>query len=187
MSAENWRPVVGWEGFYSVSDVGRVRSEDRTIIRADGVAVHLKGQLMSPVRKNRTGHHCVALMRNSRPTHAFVHRLVLEAFVGPRPDGMVGCHWDDNPDNNRVENLRWATVSENNYDSVRNGTHGNASKTHCVNGHEYTPENTLTNVRPDGRSYRMCYECRKATNRRAWYSREARRKNRVTEGGGSRG
>lgn len=52
-----------------------------------------------------------------------VHRLVLEAFVGPCPDGMEGCHDPDpNPSNNAISNLRWDTKKANQADRVRHGT-----------------------------------------------------------------
>ncbi len=52
----------------------------------------------------------------------YVHRLVLEAFVGPCPEGMECRHLDGNPRNNRVENLRWGTHRENRQDMERHGT-----------------------------------------------------------------
>jgi hypothetical protein len=51
----------------------------------------------------------------------YVHRIVLEAFVGPCPTGMVACHADDVKADNRLENLRWDTQSANCHDAVRNG------------------------------------------------------------------
>ncbi len=51
-----------------------------------------------------------------------VHHMVLEAFVGPRPEGMVACHKDGNVLNNHVSNLRWDTQSANLLDRVRHGT-----------------------------------------------------------------
>lgn len=87
-----------------------------------------------------------------------IHTLVLEAFVGPRPEGADGCHWNDVPDDNRVENLRWDSRSANVLDSVRNGSHGFAIRTHCPSGHEYTPENTY--LHPQGS--RNCRACRAA-------------------------
>lgn len=96
-----------------------------------------------------------------------VHQLVLEAFVGPRPEGFVGCHWDDDPSNNRLENLRWDTESANRFDSVRNGTHPEASKTHCIRRHEFTPENTYRQ-NGGGRGCRTCS--------RDWHREFARQK-----------
>lgn len=51
-----------------------------------------------------------------------VHRLILEAFVGPCPDGMVACHNDGDTTNNTIENLRWDTCSANQSDKQRHGT-----------------------------------------------------------------
>jgi hypothetical protein len=58
-----------------------------------------------------------------RGKHRLVHRLVLEAFVGPCPDGMECCHDDGNPSNNRLDNLRWDTKRNNQNDRLRHGTH----------------------------------------------------------------
>lgn len=51
-----------------------------------------------------------------------VHRLVLEAFVGPCPEGMQACHNDGNPSNNCLHNLRWDTAKSNHADKVSHGT-----------------------------------------------------------------
>jgi hypothetical protein len=106
-----WKPVLGFEGFYEVSNQGQVRNA-RT------------GRVLRPGPSN-FGHLSVVLGRgNTR----MVHALVLEAFVGPRPKGKESCHFDGNPANNRLENLRWGTRSENNLDAVRHGTWGDRRK-----------------------------------------------------------
>jgi hypothetical protein len=58
--------------------------------------------------------------------HTSIHLLVLEAFVGARPPGMEGCHNDGNPANNRLDNLRWGTLSSNRIDMLKHGTAGSA-------------------------------------------------------------
>lgn len=126
MSEEAWRPVVGFEGEYEVSNFGRVRSLTRvhTYQRIDQYSGNVievsrtrKGVELRPGRM-KSGHLSVALGRgNSR----CVHVLVLEAFVGPRPAGMEGLHGDDEPSNNRLYNLRWGTRSENLHDAISNG------------------------------------------------------------------
>lgn len=60
-----------------------------------------------------------------RSKHYAVHRLVLETFIGPCPDGMEGCHNDGVRTNNHVDNLRWDSRSENAKDKVRHGTAAN--------------------------------------------------------------
>jgi hypothetical protein len=69
---------------------------------------------------------------------------------------MECCHYDGDPANNRVGNLRWDTRSSNNLDAVRHGTHWAAKKTHCKHGHEFTPENTGVQAGGRGRRCRTC-------------------------------
>lgn len=72
---------------------------------------------------NVWGHWYVRLMVGDRRVHRYVHRLVLEAFVGPCPAGMECRHFpDQSPANNRLENLSWATKTANQRDRVANGT-----------------------------------------------------------------
>lgn len=149
---EQWRAVVGYEGIYEVSDLGRVRSVDRI----DARGRRRRGRSRSLVRQ-KSGHLTVSLCKDGVHRQFLVHVLVLSAFVGPCPVGMEGCHWNDDGSDNRLENLRWDTRSANVADSVRNGTHHMARVTHCPEGHEYTPENTYRY--PAGN--RACRECRR--------------------------
>lgn len=68
-----------------------------------------------------TGYKWVALRRDGETYNRRVHHLVLEAFVGPMPEGHFGCHEDDNKLNNNVRNLRWDTRRANHDDAIRNG------------------------------------------------------------------
>lgn len=168
---ERWKPVVGFEELYEVSDLGNVRSVDREgpVEYQHGTVVRkYKGRVLKPWR-DTSGYLKVDLYRKGQvPTH-YVHRLVLEAFRGTCPPGHEACHWDDDPTNNRLSNLRWGTSSANTLDMVRNGNHNMARKTECKWGHEYTVENTYAH--PDGS--RECRECRRA-QRRAYKARKKR-------------
>lgn len=118
MNGERWLPVVGFEGRYEVSDHGRVRSVDRIAQTATG-ARRYRGVMLRPGTVE-SGHQLVVLGKgNSR----LIHALVLAAFVGPRPAGHDSLHHDGNPANNRLENLRWGTRSENVRDAQRHGTY----------------------------------------------------------------
>lgn len=164
---ERWLPVVGYEGYYEISDRGRVRSLDRCINRGDGY-YRLQGVVL---KHGRTvpGHHYVNLSKGNIQRNCRVHRLVLEAFVGPCPDDMHGgLHWDDDKDNNALSNLRWGTLSENQQDLLRNGKNSKASQTECQRGHPFTPDNILRHGR---QQQRLCRTCRQA-----W--RQARRRER---------
>lgn len=92
------------------------------------------------LRKGSSGHLNVWLGLGKRDKYqvALVHRLILEAFVGPCPDGLIACHNNGIPGDNRIENLRWDTHKSNTYDRVSHGTnlkgpigekHGNAKLT----------------------------------------------------------
>lgn len=64
----------------------------------------------------------VNLRIKGRYRNFYVSRLVLQAFVGPCPEGMEACHWDGNKENNSLSNLRWDTHVNNLADDLRNGT-----------------------------------------------------------------
>lgn len=157
-----WRPVVGYEGRYEVSDEGSVRSVDRWVTYTGGKlgAKHLHhGRVLKTDERN--GYAMVPLSSNSKSQATFVHRLVLEAFVGPRPDGMQACHNDGNRRNNTVANLRWDTASNNVQDCLRHGTQAKARLTHCPQNHPYDEENTIRS--PEG--HRSCRACRRERDR----------------------
>lgn len=149
--AERWLPIPGYEGHYSVSDLGRVYSHP-SISRRRG---HILKQSAEPKR----GYLKVNLSRDGVVRTHMVHRLVSSAFLGPA-NGRQTLHWNDDPADNRLANLRYGTNSENVLDSVRNGNHGEAKRTHCPRGHEYTPENTQRIG-----NKRQCRECKRAWDR----------------------
>lgn len=110
---ERWLPVVGFEGFYEVSDLGRVRSLDRTVRTKGGATKRHRGRVLTPKRANN-GYLQVDLSKLGVTHQRLLHRLVLEAFVGPHPANTEACHAPD-PDtsNNRATNLRWDTHANN--------------------------------------------------------------------------
>ena len=112
-SAERWLPVVGFEGLYSVSDLGRVRSEARGWVP--------QSRLLKPDPRPRDGYLYICLWKERRRRGICVHRLVLEAFVGPRPQGMQCRHLNGHKRDNRLINLCWGTSAENAADRDRHG------------------------------------------------------------------
>lgn len=110
---EIWRPVVGFESSYEVSSFGNVRSQTRTVKRPGPTGdLYKKSQML---RQNITpkGYRRLQLQDGDRRKNAMVHRLVAEAFVPNPDDKPIINHIDGNKVNNRVENLEWATHSEN--------------------------------------------------------------------------
>ena len=110
---EKWRQVLGWEEFYEVSNMGRVRR----ISPAQGARLDRCKKLSA----DRAGYMCVSLNRPGVQERPHVHKLVLEAFVGPAPGGYECCHFDGNSMNNWLTNLRWGTPQDNADDRVRHG------------------------------------------------------------------
>lgn len=158
---EEWRAIPGWEGFYEVSDHGRIRGLDRRIVTSDGRHCLIRGRIL-PGTVNYHGYLRVTLSRNGDQEEWPIHRLVLLAFRGVLPPGMHSCHTNGNQIDNRLTNLRYDTVSGNRVDSVRHGTHRETRKTHCSRGHEYTPENTYLSHRPNRENpSRRCRQCNK--------------------------
>jgi hypothetical protein len=150
-----WQPVVSYEGRYEVSDDGRVRSLDCVVPnRYSGRPV--KGRELKPWAKPPGGYLMVNLGHSDKRT---IHRLVLEAFVGPCPIGQEALHANDIATDNRRENLRWGTRSENKIDAVRNGRHNHANKTHCKRGHDLAKAYIKAN---GGRQCRQCMRDAKA-------------------------
>lgn len=122
--AERWRPVTEYEGLYEVSDHGRVRSTDRTVVSANrwgGLTRSIRGQLLKPGLDNH-GYARVSLCRAGKKTFKKVHRLVCEAFLGPRPSGMVTRHGPGGQLDNRLANLSYGTPAQNHQDKIRDGT-----------------------------------------------------------------
>lgn len=153
-SVESWKPVVGYESRYLVSDLGNVRS--------------LKSGITLKPFKCR-GRLRVDLWNESGRSVRYIHHLVLEAFIGPRPDGLIALHDNDIGTNNRPTNLSWGTHADNALDAVRNKCHPQSGKTKCRKGHRYSPENTITRVyRRNGKEtvFRYCMQCQVDYNRR---------------------
>ncbi len=116
--------MIGQEGRYEVSNVGRVRSLDRYVWKPSsrrhpepgGWQQFHKGRVLKAV----VGSHGY-LVVNIEEKVRLVHRLMLESFVGPCPAGCESLHDDDERLNNTFPNLRWGTRSQNVLDSYRNG------------------------------------------------------------------
>lgn len=116
---EVWKPVKGYEG-YEVSDKGSVRS-----YRWQGRIIEDCHYLVRSL--DTRGYEYVSLCLKGKPKKFFVHRLVLEAFVGLRPEGYDCCHYDGNPLNNWLSNISWDTHAKNMRDRDRHGTHNKGS------------------------------------------------------------
>lgn len=165
--SEQWLPVVRYGGLYEVSHHGRVRSLDRFTVDTLGRRRFYPGRVLSPcLNGSHTGSYpSLNLSRQGRNRTVRIHLLVLEAFVGPRPDGKdVTRHLNGNPTDNHLSNLAYGTSSENMQDRLDHGVHHYAKRTHCKNGHEFTPENTRLDTSTCNK--RVCRACRRKSYKR---------------------
>lgn len=141
MTNEEWRSLPDGFGPYEVSDHGAVRNSRTCKVLKPEVA--------------RTGHLRVQLyVVPGKARHFQVHRLVARAFIGESDLDVL--HWDDNPSNNHVSNLRYGTDRENWYDSARNGRRRLSD--FCLRGHPYSPG-------------KRCFICEGVTDRRRYWER----------------
>lgn len=114
MYNEIWRPIVNDAVLYKISNFGIIKSLPGE-----------RGILVEKILKQYnlpTGHLYVSLFKKGIHKKYFTHRLVLETFIGPCPPGMECRHLDGNPKNNRLDNLKWGTRSENCQDAIKHNT-----------------------------------------------------------------
>lgn len=157
---ERWLPIPGHDG-YEVSDLGRVRSLDRVILKRDGRRQTVHGRTLRAWPEK--GYLSVHLGTGPR---YLVHRLVLEAFVGPCPPLMEALHGNGDRANACLNNLRWGTPSENAHDRIRHGTCSMTAKTQCPQGHPLAAPNLCgSGLR---RGLRECLACVRAKSRIRW-------------------
>lgn len=110
---EIWKPVVGYEEYYEVSNTGRVRTIPRIVYTNNGGYINIGRAIKTPMLHYK-GYLQVRLKVNNRPKTFFVHRLVAESFI-PNPNGYKYVnHIDEDKTNNSVENLEWCSALYNN-------------------------------------------------------------------------
>src|SRR5699024_137950 len=109
---EVWKDVEGWEGYYQVSNLGRVKSLARSVPCSRGGSRNVRGQLrrLSPVVG---GYLQVPFRSGENKSSHLVHRLVAKAFVPGYFEGAHVNHIDNDPTNNKAGNLEWCTHQEN--------------------------------------------------------------------------
>lgn len=159
MTDEEWRPVVGWEGLYEVSSLGRVK-------RVSSLKSNRVGKVLTGVA-DKNGYRMYHLRDGGRSRTYSAHRLVALAHI-PNPDELpYVLHGPAGVSDNSTANLRWGTNSDNMRDRRRDGTDFEVNKTHCPQGHEYTGDNIIWN-----NSEKTQRKCRICHNSRRWKGEE---------------
>lgn len=122
LPGELWKPIVGYEGLYEVSNKGRVKSLGRPApSKMTSALYQYQPRVMRPTLDEQGRPRVQLSAGDHQRRMVFVHKLVLTAFVGPRPAGLMCCHYNDDSTDNRLANLRWDTPEANYRDAVRNG------------------------------------------------------------------
>lgn len=111
---EIWKDIEGYEGFYQVSNKGRIRSLDRIVKSDTRSSQFLKGSIKSLIQNKSTNYITVSLTKFGKTKSFYVHRLVAKAFI-PNQDNLPQVnHKDESRTNNCVENLEWCDSKYNN-------------------------------------------------------------------------
>lgn len=116
--SECWKDIVGYEGYYQVSDLGNIRSVDRTVVRTDGKKIRVKGKAIKTFISEEK-YTKVQLSKDFKYKNCYVHRLVAESFLTNAYNKPAVNHLDGIKSNNCVSNLEWVTNKENNIHAVK--------------------------------------------------------------------
>lgn len=109
---EIWKPIKGWEGFYEISNFGRIKSLERWYYSKGGRHIHINERILKACCDSK-GYPFVLLSKDNKAQTNYIHRLVAEHFI-PNPNNKPEIdHIDTNPLNFSIENLRWCTRKEN--------------------------------------------------------------------------
>lgn len=110
---EQWKPVKGYEGLYSVSNHGRVKSLLRTTKGRKGCDRAVEERILKPIYR-QDGYVTVGLCKGGKSKHIYLHRLVAEAFIKNPLNLPAVNHKDENKENNVAKNLEFCTPAYNN-------------------------------------------------------------------------
>ena len=115
LSDQQWKTIPTYSS-YEISNYGQVRR------------IGSNKNLSASTKKGKHPYQRVHLCKDGKARYLLVHRLVLEAFVGPCPPGYQCLHLDNNPRNNRLDNLKWGTPKENHSTIDRTGEKNGKAK-----------------------------------------------------------
>lgn len=119
---EIWKPIMGYEGLYEVSNLGNVKSVERYVKSSHRGYVgyrKLNSKLLKPT-VNKWGYRTLSLRKDNKYTAVRINRLVAQAFI-PNPDNLPCVnHKDENKLNDAANNLEWCTYKYNNNYGDRN-------------------------------------------------------------------
>lgn len=160
---EIWKDIPGYEGYYQVSTLGRIRSLDRVVFNSSHPnGMHLKEKLLvaSPDLDRYLG---VNLSKNGVRQSVKVHRLVAQTFLENPENKPEVNHKDLNKQNNRVENLEWCLRAENERHSRNNGMKNLVANKRCE----------PVRCAETGQMFRSISEASKTTGVSVWFVKKS--------------
>lgn len=152
---EIWKDVPGYEGYYQVSNLGKVRSVDREFVNSIGRHCILKGMPIAP--RIEKGYYRLGLGKHQEKKMFNVHRLVALAFI-PNPSNYNTVnHINGNKTDNRAENLEWCSIKQNVVHAFQNnlGDYQNKSIDKLLKINEVNSYKRLDVICPDGTKKRI--------------------------------
>ena len=129
---EIWKDIIGFEGLYQVSNLGRIKSVERYVLNTRwNIKMHKQEIILKP-SKNKKGYNLVAISKNNKLYSYQIHRLVAQAFI-PNPDNKQQVnHKNGIKNDNRVDNLEWATPHENMKHAYKNNLISKDKMNYCI-------------------------------------------------------
>ena len=132
---EIWRDIEGYEGLYQVSNLGRVKSLTRIIHHKNNTLQPRYEKIMN-AKNNQRGYLKIRLSKNSKRSSYYVHRLVALTFIPNDNNKRCVNHKDCNKLNNILDNLEWATDSENIIHAYNNNLFKTQKRVICIETNE---------------------------------------------------
>jgi len=158
---EEWKPVNGFEGYYEVSSIGKVKALDRVIFDKNGFKKHHKERILKQQLSNR-GYKKVSLTKDCIKKTFFIHRLVALSFIENENNLPTINHINEIKTDNRVENLEWMTFEDNaTYGTAQIRAHEALKNGPCSKVvHQYTLDGKFVKSYPSvseaGRTTQFC-------------------------------
>jgi hypothetical protein len=142
---EVWKEINGYEGIYLISNLGNVKSLERFVSNHSGFNKKLKEKYRKP-SISKTGYYVLDLQKESKRKTFKLHRLIAIAFIENTFNKPCINHKNGNKLDNRIENLEWCTISENNIHAIntklKNDSGVNNSKSNITENDVYFIRNS---------------------------------------------
>ena len=130
---EIWKDIKGYEGYYQVSSLGNIKSKERIVSHNNetGAKRHVKERIMKPAVNRKGGYVTIVLSKNRKQLSHRVNRLVAKAFLDNPKNFPEVHHMDHNKLNNKLDNLKWVSHSDNLKECFDKGFHSGVRPVGC--------------------------------------------------------